>query len=198
MKRILAIAAALVMIFVLTVPALAADAAPSVTADDLVIKITSSSEKPSDADIGSGNKLLGVYDASLVHSSTGAAATAEEVAAYIAAKGGSIVVDFSSVVGSANPVKVLHKMGASWQSESFSGSKVTVSSLSPFAFIVKADANNGGNNNGGNNNGGNSNAGGNKASPQTGYNTVMWTIAAAAMVVGAGYCFVSARKKVTE
>ena len=187
MKKILAIVAVLAMVFVMAVPAFAAEKTPSVTADDLEIKISSSSEKPSDADIGSGNKLLGVWDAKLVHTSTGEDATAEEVSAYIAAQGGSIVIDFSSVVGSATPVKVLHKIGGSWQSESFSGAKVTVSSLSPFAFIVKADASG--------NNGG---ASAGKKSPQTGYNTLLWSISAAAMVACAGYCFVSARKKVSE
>ena len=185
MKKVLAIVAVLAMVFALAVPVFAAEGTPSVTGDDLVIKITSSSEKPSDADIGSGNKLLGVYDAKLVHSKTGADATADEVAAYIAAQGGSIVVDFSSVV-SATPVKVLHKIGGSWQSESFSGVKVTVSSLSPFAFIVKADASNGGG------------APSGKRSPQTGYNTILWAISAAAMVACAGYCFASARKKAAE
>ena len=187
MKRILSIVAVLALVFALSVPAFAEEAEPSVTAD-LKIVISSSSEKPSDADIGSGNKLLGVYDAKLVHSETGADATADEVAAYIAAQGGSIVVDFSSYV-SATPVKVLHKIGGSWKSESFSGAKVTVSSLSPFAFIVKADASNGGAPGG---------APGGKRSPQTGYNTVLWAISAAAMVACAGYCFVSARKKAAE
>ena len=186
MKKILAIVAVLAMVFVLAVPALAADSAPSVSAEYKIV-IESSSEKPSDADIGSGNKLLGVYDAKLVRVADGKDATAEEVAAYIAAQGGSIVVDFSKEVGNVSLVKVLHKVGGSWQSESFSGAKVTVSSLSPFAFIVKADANNGG--------GG---APGGKSSPQTGYNTALWAIAAAAMVVCAGYCFVSARKKAAE
>lgn len=184
MKKILAIVAVLAMVFVLAVPALAADSAPSVSAEYKIV-IESSSEKPSDADIGSGNKLLGVYDAKLVRVADGKDATAEEVAAYIAAQGGSIVVDFSKEVGNVSLVKVLHKVGGSWQSESFSGAKVTVSSLSPFAFIVKADANNGGASNG-------------KSSPQTGYNTALWAIAAAAMVVCAGYCFVSARKKAAE
>ena len=35
-------------------------------------------------------------------------------------------------------------------------------------------------------------------SPQTGYNTVLWIVLAAAMVSLAGYCFVSARKKAQE
>ncbi len=35
-------------------------------------------------------------------------------------------------------------------------------------------------------------------SPQTGYNTVLWIVLAAAMVSLAGYCFVSARKKTQE
>ncbi len=35
-------------------------------------------------------------------------------------------------------------------------------------------------------------------SPQTGYNTVLWIVLAVAMVSLAGYCFVSARKKVQE
>ena len=184
MKKVLAIVAVLAMVFVMAVPALAADSSP--VADDLVIKITSSNEKPSDADIGSGNKLLGVYDAKLVHSKSGEDATADEVAAYITAQGGSIVVDFSSVV-KTTPVKVLHKVDGSWKSESFSGVKVTVSSLSPFAFVVKADSSD-------------TPGGGNtdKKSPQTGYNTVLWTISAAAMVVCAGYCFASARKKAAE
>ena len=187
MKKILAIVAVLAMVFVMAVPAFAAEKDPSVTAKFKIV-ISSSSEKPSDADIGSGNKLLGVWDAKLVHVDTGAEATAEEVAAWFAEQGGSYTIDFSSYVGSVTPVKVLHKIDGSWKSESFSGAKVTVSSLSPFAFIVKADASG--------SNGGGSSAG--KKSPQTGYNTILWSISAAAMVVCAGYCFASARKKVSE
>lgn len=32
-------------------------------------------------------------------------------------------------------------------------------------------------------------------SPQTGYNTVAWTAAIVVLLLGAGYCFVNARKK---
>ncbi len=34
-----------------------------------------------------------------------------------------------------------------------------------------------------------------KPSPQTGYNTALWAIAAMALILCAGYCFVSSRKK---
>ena len=185
MKKILAIVAVLAMVFALAVPAFAAETDPSILKKFQIV-IESSSEKPSDADIGSGNKLLGVYDAKLVRVEDNKEATAEEVAAYIAANGGSIDINFSKYV-SQTPVKVLHKIGGSWKSESFSGTLVTgVTSLSPFAFIVKADSQGGGG------------APGGKTSPQTGYNTALWAIAAAAMVVCAGYCFVSARKKAAE
>ena len=184
MKKILAIVAVLAMVFALTVPALAAGG--SVVADDLDIKFTSSSEKPSDAEIGSGNKLLGVWDAKVIHTKDGSDATAEETAQYLADHGNKI--DFSSVVGSVSPVKVLHKVGGSWKSESYSGSVVTgLTSLSPFAFVVKADSQGGG-----------GAPSGGRTSQQTGYNTALWTIATAAMVVCAGYCFVSARRKAAE
>lgn len=190
MKKILSIVAVLALVFALAVPVLADEAVSSVTGDDLILVIGSSNEKPSDADIGDGNKLLGVWDATLQHED-GTPATADEIAAYIAAQGGSIVIDFSEKVGAA-PVKVLHKVGGAWVSESFSGAKVTVSSLSPFAFVVKADASGNGGNNGGNS------ADAGKKSPQTGDNTILWAISAAAMVACAGYCFVSARKKAAE
>lgn len=35
-------------------------------------------------------------------------------------------------------------------------------------------------------------------SPQTGYNTALWIAAAVVLLLGAGYCFVSARKKAAE
>lgn len=187
MKKILSIVAVLALVFALAVPVLADEAAPSVTGDDLVLVIGASNDKPSDADIGDGNKLLGVWDATLQHAD-GTPATADEIAAYIAAQGGSIVIDFSEKVGNVTPVKVLHKVGGAWVSESFSGTKVTVSSLSPFAFIVKADSSA---------NSGNGAAAG-KKSPQTGDNTILWAISAAAMVACAGYCFVSARKSSAE
>lgn len=40
--------------------------------------------------------------------------------------------------------------------------------------------------------------GGPVVSPQTGYNTALWAVLAVAMVACAGYCFVSARKKAAE
>ena len=111
MKKFISLLAVLTLTLAMSITAFAAEATPSPTADDLVIKIVTSNEAPSAEEIGEGNKLLGAYDATLVHESTGAAATAEEVAAYIAAQGGSIVVDFSEYVGNVTPVKVLHKTG---------------------------------------------------------------------------------------
>ena len=136
MKKILAIMTTLVMMICLAVPVMAEEEeTPSVSSDDLVIEISESDETPSEADM-EGYELIGkVLDATLVHSESGEEATEEEVAAYIKAQGGSIVVDFSEYV-KETPDKVLHKVG-SWKSESFSGTKVTVSSLSPFAFLKK-------------------------------------------------------------
>ena len=175
-KKFITLLAALTLVLAMATTAFAATASP--TADDLKIVITTSSEAPSAEEIGEGNKLLGAYDATLVHESTGEAATADEAAAYIEAQGGSIVVDFSEYVGDATPVKVLHKVGGAWQSESFSGAKVTVSSLSPFAFIVKAGTEETA-----------------AKSPQTGYNTALWSMSAAMLALCAGYCRISARKK---
>lgn len=181
-KKFITLLAALTLVFAMATTAFAATASP--TADDLKIVITTSNEAPSADEIGEGNKLLGTYDASLVHESTGAAATEDEVAAYIAAQGGSIEIDFSEYTGDVTPVKVLHKTGGAWKSESFSGAKVTTSSLSPFAFIVKADA---------------ADTSANAAkSPQTGYNTTLWAMSAVMMALCAGYCLISARKKKAE
>lgn len=178
MKKFISFLAVLTMMLAMCTTAFAAAKSP--TADELVIAYSTSSEAPSDAEIGEGNKLLGVYDASLVHTN-GQPATAEEVAAYFTAKGGSITLDFSEYVGSdVSPVKVLHLTGGAWKSESFSGAKVTVSSLSPFAFVVKADAA--------------STKAAAAKSPQTGYNTALWAMSAAMMALCAGYCFVSARQ----
>ena len=180
-KKFISLLAVLTLALAMATTAFAAPAAPSVTADDLVIKIATSNEAPSAEEIGDGNKLLGTYDATLVHKNSGEAATADEVAAYIQAQGGSITIDFSQYVGNATPVKVLHKTGGAWKSESFSGAKVTASSLSPFAIIVKADAA--------------SSTAGTAKSPQTGYNTALWAMSAAMMALCAGYCLISARKK---
>lgn len=181
MKKILAIMTTLVMMICLAVPVMAEEEeTPSVSSNDLVIEISESSETPSEADM-EGYELIGkVLDAKLVHSESGEEATEEEVAAYIKAQGGSIVVDFSEYV-KETPDKVLHKVG-SWKSESFSGTKVTVSSLSPFAFLKKT--------------GNNPGAGdqGDKTSPQNGYNTMMWVVLGVVMVAGAGFCVAKARK----
>ena len=187
MKRILSIVAVLALVFALAVPAIAAEKVPSVIGDEFYIKITDSNEKPSDADIGSGNKLLGVWDATLWNATQNRAATEDEVKQYFAGEP-SIPVDFSAQVGNANIVKVLHKVNGTWKTETHFGATVAATSLSPFAFIVKADSSND-NNVPGNNN---------KKSPQTGYNTILWAISAAAMVACAGYCFASARKKAAE
>ena len=184
MKKFVSLLAVLTLMLAMATTAFAAEKTPSATADDLVIKIATSNEAPSADEIGEGNKLLGVYDATLVHKATGKAATADEVAAYIKAQGGSITIDFSEYVGNATPVKVLHKTGGAWKSESFSGAKVTTSSLSPFAFIEKADAA--------------SKDAGTAKSPQTGYNTALWAMSAAMMALCAGYCLISARKRTAE
>lgn len=181
MKKILAIMTTLVMMICLAVPVMAEEEeTPSVTSDDLVIEISESDETPSEADT-EGYEVSGVYDAILVHSESGEEATEEEVAAYIKAQGGSIVVDFSEYVKDT-PDKVLHKVDGSWKSESFSGAKVTVSSLSPFAFLKKTGDNPGAGEQGG------------KTSPQTGYNTTLWVVLGVMMVAGAGFCVAKARK----
>lgn len=191
MKKILSIVAVLALVFALAVPALAA---PSATAAPVLanggtvelsggtatlnVAAAASSDTPDTAAVGSGNSVLAVYEVSLKYSD-GSDASADYFAAYSELK-----IDFGSNLTSA-VIKVLHKTGGSWVSESFSGSIVTVTSLSPFALIVKADSSSGNGNQPG------------KRSPQTGYNTALWTISAVAMVVCAGYCF-SARKKVSE
>lgn len=181
MKKIIAIMTMLVMMICMTVPVMAEEGAtPSVTSDDLVIEISESDETPSAADT-EGYEILSVWEAVLVHEATGEEATAEEVAAYFEANGGTIVVDFSEYV-KETPDKVLHKIDGSWKSESFSGAKVTVSSLSPFAFLKKVGGNPGAGEQGG------------KTSPQTGNNTMLWMVLCVMMVAGAGFCVAKARK----
>ena len=189
MKRFLSIVAVLALVFSLAVPALAAEKSP--VGDDLIPSIaTSSSERPSDAEIGEGYTLLGVWDVVLVHPD-GTEATAEEVADFFA-KYGSIDIDFSKYV-SQNPDKVLHKIGGSWKSESFSGRVVTgVTSLSPFAFLVKDDADGPSDKSDGKSEGKSEG----KTSPQTGSDAILWAISAAAMMLAAGYCL--SRKKAAE
>lgn len=89
---------------------------------------------------------------------------------------------------------VLHYKDGKWESVSFTGGKngepveFTLDSTSPVAIVLgekKASPAGG-------------NGSSNKKSPQTGYNTALWTIAAAAMAICAGACFVSARRKVAE
>ncbi len=190
-KKLLSIVAVFTLVLAMATTAFADEAVPSVTADDLSVKITESSELPSESEIGAGNKVLNgkSYDATLVHKD-GTAATADEAAAYIAKNGGSITVDFSGVVGSVSPVKVLHKTGGAWQSESFSGAKVTVKSLSPFAFIVKADA--------ADTSAASTGSGAATKSPQTGYNTAAWAVSAVLLALCAGYCAAAASKKASR
>ncbi|MBR4703354.1 MAG: hypothetical protein IKO91_05865 [Oscillospiraceae bacterium] len=92
---------------------------------------------------------------------------------------------------------VLHFVNNAWRSEQFdqAAGTITVDSTSPFVFVydtaapapaAEAPADNA------------PAPVGPQRSPQTGYNTVLWIVLAAAMVSLAGYCFVSARKKTQE
>ena len=195
MKRFLSIVAVLVLLFALTVPALAAESSPkrilleeggsvtftakgSSTPRTATLHIVDSSAMPDDASVGSGNKVLAVYDATLTYDDDGSDASADFFQVYEA-----LEIDFGARLTTA-VTKVLHGP-APWTSEPFTGSVVTVSSLSPFALIVKADSS-----------GGTPQPG--QTSPQTGYNTALWTVSAVAMVLCAGFCFTQARRKDAE
>ncbi|MCD7749386.1 MAG: hypothetical protein LUH42_04995 [Oscillospiraceae bacterium] len=78
------------------------------------------------------------------------------------------------------------------------GSTVTATfeHLCAIAFVLK-EISSGGSTSGGTSSGTGTGTG-SATSPQTGYNTAGWTAAIVVLLLGAGYCFVSARKKTEE
>ncbi len=180
MKKFLFIA----LVFMLAVPAFAANSSSdniilksgekiTVGGREMELKIASSEDKP---ETPSGYELIGAYDATLVWTDDGSDASADYFAVH-----STLGIDF----GVSGIAKAMHKVGGSWKEESSNGSVVTVSSLSPFALYKTAS-------------GTTPAPAPGKRSPQTGYNTVLWAISAAAMVACAGYCFANARRKDAE
>ena len=117
----------------------------------------------------------------------------------------SLTVVFVVDPGQGNEVTaVLHqKADGTWESLDFTANgnnvSVTFTSLSPVTFVISEVKQDPGKQDPGKQDPGKQDSGKDAAkSHQTGYDTVLWTVAAAAMVLCAGYCFVSARKKAAE
>jgi hypothetical protein len=194
MKKVLTIAAVLVMILALSLSAFAAELSYSVSYGDQTVSVNGGSVTISSAD---KNVITANEDALLD--------TIEQ--AGIAADAKVVVLDFvpsadvtfpavvTFAVDDVNALSaILHWNGTAWETISFTKNadgtvSATFNSLSPVALVYGAAA---------------APAGpattpaGPQRSPQTGYNTVLWIVLAAAMVSLAGYCFVSARKKTQE
>lgn len=193
MKKVLTIAAVLVMILALSLSAFAAELSYSVSYGDQTVSVNGGSVTISSAD---KNVIAANEDALLdTIEQAGFAADAKVVALDFAPSAGvtfPVVVTFA--VDDVNALSaILHWNGTAWETISFTKNadgtvSATFNSLSPVALVYGAAAAPAGP----------ATPAGPQRSPQTGYNTVLWIIMAAAMVSLAGYCFVSARKETQE
>jgi hypothetical protein len=213
MKKVLTIAAVLVMILALSLNAFAAPSPVKGTSDTV------------DQGDGTAVVMTGIPAAqlpdqdglnALVKSLFGDSDTLKLVAFDIAYSGTlngptALKVPFEKLA----LLGVLHYFNGAWIQESANQAEgtITVSGMSPFVFVYDTAASApaagtpaatepapapGGTTPAPAPGGTTPAPVGPQRSPQTGYNTVLWIVMAAAMVSLAGYCFVSARKKVEE
>ena len=178
MKKFLSIVAVLAMVLALSVSAFAATPTASVVAP-----VDASATTTALSGVTSGKAAEGQTEEVFELKVNDGAYTGEATVAFVYDRAGDVVA-----------VYVQNADGA-WDAatiDSVEGDVITVTfpHLSPVSFILKATTPSGGNTPKGN-------AGGGKSSPQTGYNTILWSISAAAMALCAGYFFV-ARRKVAE
>ncbi len=194
MKKVLTIAAVLVMILALSLSAFAAELSYSVSYGDQTVSVNGGSVTISSAD---KNVVAANEDALL--DTIERAGIASDAKVVILDFKASPDVTFPAVVTFAvdnisDLAAIFHWNGTAWETISFTKNAdgtvdATFNSRSPVALVYGTAA---------------APAGpattpaGPQRSPQTGYNTVLWIIMAAAMVSLAGYCFVSARKKTQE
>ncbi len=191
MKKVLTIAAVLVMILALSLSAFAAELSYSVSYGDQTVAVNGGTVTVSSAEKNATNEdaLLDAIE------QTGIPSDAKVVVLDFAPSAG---VTFPAVVKFAvddvNALSaIFHWNGTAWETISFTKNAdgtvdATFNSLSPVALVYGTAAAPAGP----------ATPAGPQRSPQTGYNTVLWIIMAAAMVSLAGYCFVSARKKTQE
>lgn len=215
MKKFLSIVAVLAIIFAMAVPSFAAgpsDAPPSVSAGGeitgeivggepgLELEVSDTKMAPEEEaalpdaveEFAPGSVVGSVIDVELVKDG-------EPVSEDYFKDGKTLTVAFT-YDNAKDVVAVLYWNAAtkSWDKADFKivdgKIQVTFAHLCTVAFMLKDVANNpdapGGNKPSGNKKPG--------TSPQTGYNTALWVAAAVVLVLGAGYCFVSARKKAAE
>ena len=207
MKKILAIAAVLILLLTLAVPAFAVDA------DDVEL-VSSVEAEPENVEATDGTEVvIGPVDEDEVNVGT----LVIVVNGLDATVDGVVVYDISAVDAEGNPidrdtpitvdipfeqalqvVEVLIKNDdGTWTSVPFTADEDSVlcqfPHLTPVAFVLgtKVEPAPGP---------GTEPAPGpgTVPSPQTGYSIALWTILAVAMIACAGYCFVSARKKTAE
>ena len=207
MKKILAIAAVLILLLTLAVPAFAVDA------DDVEL-VSSVEAEPETVEATDGTPVvIGPVDEDEVNVHT----LVIVVNGLDATVDGVVVYDISAVDAEGNPidrdtpitvdipfeqalqvVEVLIKNDdGTWTSVPFTADADSVlcqfPHLTPVAFVLgtKVEPAPGP---------GTEPAPGpgTVPSPQTGYSIALWTILAVAMIACAGYCFVSARKKTAE
>lgn len=207
MKKILAIAAVLILLLTLAVPAFAVDA------DDVEL-VSSVEAEPETVEATDGTPVvIGPVDEDEVNVQT----LVIVVNGLDATVDGVVVYDISAVDAEGNPidrdtpitvdipfeqalqvVEVLIKNDdGTWTSVPFTADEDSVlcqfPHLTPVAFVLgtKVEPAPG--------TGTEPAPGpGTVPSPQTGYSIALWTILAVAMIACAGYCFVSARKKTAE
>ncbi len=214
MKKFLSIVAVLAMLFALTVPALAAgEATPSVEAKtevttDATVEVngqtanvevkettTTADQKTAlDAvvkDLGDDIKVGAVVDVEL-KTSDGTVVSAD----YFDNNEKLTVAFTYNMAGDVEKVLYWNATDQKWDEATFRAGDGTIEvdfeHLCAVAFVLKEVKNDPAA-------GDQSKPGkpGKPGSPQTGYSTTAWTLAAMAMILCAGFCFVSARKKVT-
>ena len=207
MKKILAIAAVLILLLTLAVPAFAVDA------DDVEL-VSSVEAEPENVEATDGTEVvIGPVDEDEVNVGTlvivvnGLDATVDGVVVYdISAldadgneidRNSPITVDIPFEQAQQVVAVLIKNANGTWTSVPFTADEDSVlcqfPHLTPVAFVLgtKVEPAPGP---------GTEPAPGpgTVPSPQTGYSIALWTILAVAMIACAGYCFVSARKKTAE
>ena len=224
MKKILSIAVAMIMLLAFAVPALAADTAEvdyvqsvtytNITTDQNGYHVEIRAVDPADVneDTLKAAAAQAVPAASISGYQVVDMVVVNDATDEVVEWPHEITVAFTYDKASQVVAVLVQNDDQSWSQVEFEkvGDKLTLNlpHLSPVSLVMKVSGGEpvpGGNDNQGGNSGtqgGNSKAGAaNTAgvkSAQTGYNTGLWMVLAAAMALCAGFCFVSARKKVSE
>jgi hypothetical protein len=221
MKKFLSIVAVVALVFALAVPAFAADAVASVTYDDNAVTTNTTieaGETTIEVKVSTADTLEDEQATALTETVNGLSedvAVVNVVNVWLKDENGddvsetyfddnkSLQVAFAVDQSTQKVVAVLYwnAKDSKWDSADFTSTKdgvtVTFKHLCDVAFVmadVTTDPTQSGTTNTANKTTQTASKG---TSPQTGYDVLGWAVAVSALVMAAGYCFVSARK-VTE